>query len=211
MPHEINFCDSVLPEPVRILGLTLRPYSIGSEILLLRQRNPLVILTGEQFSVFTPGSQMQAVRNAVLVCYRSWSENRRPEKWLKLWQWKIRRMDHGQSIIDFLKYRAAGSTFPPSPSEEARRVYSKDDGDRGRLLGAPFLCRLYAFISKLPEREIRQHGPTAWDFPLGFATFLYLTHLENEGANQIENEREAEVRREWEQHLAEVDPERRIA
>ena len=122
MPHEFSFVDSVIQNPVTVLGLRLKSFSLGHEIILSKQKNPLVILTAGQFAVFTPESQVAAIQNAALVCYRSWTENQRPEKWLRLWQWRIRKMDHGQAIQDFLKYRADGSTFPPATSEEARDV-----------------------------------------------------------------------------------------
>ena len=210
MPHEVAFVDSVVQAPVKVLGLNLRCYSIGMEVLLIRQRNPLAISTGQEFSVFKPEDQCAAIQNAALICYRSWGENQRPEKWVRLWLWRIRNMDHGQAITDFLNYRMAGSSFPPGPSEAARRVMKADRED-ARLLGSPFLCRLYGFISGLPKREIRAFGSSAWDFPLGFASFLYMSHLEVEGAYQVENTKEAKIEAEWQEHLSAIPPERRIA
>lgn len=209
MPHEFQFVDAVIQAPVTVLGLRMRNYSLGAEVILSRQKNPLVILSGTQFSVFTPNSQIAAIQNAALVCYRSWTENQRPEKWLRLWQWRIRKMDHGQAIEDFLKYRADGSTFPPATSEEARDVEGREKG--GRLLGAPFLCRVYQFLTSLPDREIRQFGETAFDFPFGFACFLYLTHLENAGAYQIENEKESQIKEEFQKHISDIPEDRRLA
>ena len=90
-------------------------------------------------------------------------------------------------------------------------MVSKSDREDGRLLGAPFLCRVYTFIAMLPDREIRAFGSSAFDFPLGFASFLYMSHLEKEGAAQIENEKEAQIEAEWQKHLSEIPAERRIA
>ena len=211
--HETAFIDAVLQAPVQVLGLTLRPYALGHEILLVRQRNPLVILTGSQFTVFSEESQRRAVQNAVLVCYRTWAQNQRPEKNVRFWKWRVERMfDHGQAIIDFLRYRAAGMTAPPAPTDHALLVLSKNkDDDSGRFLGGPFLARLYTFIARLPDREIRQFGETAFDFPMGFGTFLYKCHLEQKGCLQIENEQEAEVEKEYQQAIANVPAERRLA
>ena len=209
MPHEVQFVDSVIQAPVKVLGLRLRPYSLGSEILLLRQRNPLIVLSGQQFSVFSPESQSRAVQNAVLVCYRSWAENQKPEKWLKFWLWRIRNLDHGQAAMDFSNYRNAGATFPTGPSEHAMQVlYGDDDAKPARQHGAPFFCRLYNFISGLPDREIRQFGESAWDFPLGLAQFLYLSHLEETGSARIENAKEAEEEKAWREIKADHSPER---
>ena len=213
MPHEFTFSDAVLPEPAEILGLTLKYYSIGHELILFRRRNHLLVLNGPSFLVCLPETQVAAIQNAVLVCSRSWEENATAGSAppYRLWRWRQRKADHTKAMIAFLEYRSAGSLFPRGPSKEAKEVLQKEAGESGRLLGAPFLCRLYAFIAHLPEREIRSFGSSAWDFPMGFATFLYCTHLENEGASQIENEAELQVRLDWEKALAEIPADRRIA
>jgi hypothetical protein len=208
--HEISFVDAVIQPEVRVLGLKLKPFSIGHEVLLLRGRNPLVILTGKQFNVFTPESQYKAIQDATLICHNSWLKNHRPQRGLGFWKWRIRKMDHGQALVDFANYRAAGSTFPRGPSKEAVAALYKDD-EPGRFLGAPFLCRLYQFIIGLPDREIRIHGKTAFDFPLGLATFLYMSKLEQDGGCKIENDKEEQARLEWEAALAGVSSDRRIA
>lgn len=211
MPHEIAFADSVVQPPVKVLGLRLRSYSIGHELILASQRNPLVILDGPQFSVFSPESQREAIQNAVLVCYRSWTENKQPDRWVNLWKWRIRKSDFFRATNEFLSYRSAGTTFPPPPSDHARQVLAKDKEERGRLLGSPFICRLYNFVSRLPDHEIKQCGETAFDFPIGFASFLYLSHLEQEGCAKIENSDEHKIQRDYEAMLADVPAERRLA
>ena len=189
-----------------MLGLLLKSFSIGHELILLRQRNPLVYLTGEQFSVFTPESQARAIQNAALVCYRSWNENKKPEKWVRFWQWKIRRMDHGKAIQDFLNYRAAGHSSPPPPGPHAKDVTAEEGEKEGRQYGAPFLCRLFNFVAALPDREIRVFGDTAYDFPMGLGCFLYLSWLEAEGRARIENEEEARLQKEYEELSAGTTP-----
>lgn len=216
--HETEFIDAVLRTPVKVFGLTLRAYSLGHQILLIRQRNPLVILTQDQFAVFSVESQRQAIQNAALVCSRLWKENvlaaPAPPK-LTFWRWRMNRLGAARpelvegAINDFRLYRLAGMTCPPRPSEQARLVLSKDK-DEGRYLGGPFMARLYNFISGLPDREIRQFGETAFDFPMGFAAFLYMCHLEQEGSIEIENEKEAAVQREWEEAVAKVPAARRL-
>jgi hypothetical protein len=210
VPHDIAFVDSVVQAPVRVLGLNLRAFSLGHEIILIRQRNPIVSLTSQQFSELPQEQQAAAIQNAALVCYRSWEENQRPEKWVWLWLWKIRKLDHGKALSDFLSYRYDGSSFPPAPSEAARTV-TKSDREEARLLGSPFLCRLYSFISQLPDREIRAFGTSAFDFPLGFASFIYMSHLEMEGSAQVENAKEAQIEAEWKKHLEDIPKERRLA
>ena len=123
-------------------------------------------------------------------------------------------MDHGKAIEDFLNYRHAGSSFPRGPSKDVVTILNDMEGKSndggGRFLGSPFLCRLYNFICKMPESEIRIHGETAFDFPMGLGAFLYMAHLEQEGSAQVENEKEAEMRKEIEGHLEAIPLERRI-
>lgn len=192
MPHEQAFVDSVLQAPVRVLGLTLRHFSIGHQIILQRRRNPLVLLSGQVFlSEYNPERQYAAIQNAALVCYRSWRENQKPEKWLRFWQWRIRHLDHTEAIQTFREYQIAGSMCPPGPSEHARDVLYGDDDKPGRSRGSPFVAMVLNFVMRLPEIEIRQFGDTAYDFPFGLACFLYLASLEEKGEARIENEQEA--------------------
>ena len=49
----IVFADALRPSPVRILRLPMRPYSLGHELILLQQRNPLLFLTPDEFGKLT--------------------------------------------------------------------------------------------------------------------------------------------------------------
>ena len=210
MPHETIFVDSALQARVRILGLTLRPFSIGHQVLLIRQRNPLVWFDEREPSLFSPEAQRDAIQNAVLVCYRSWKENLLRERWIGLWRWRVRNMDHEEATRAFMEYHRAGSQCLPAPSDAVvKGLYGDDDGP-GREYGSPFNARLLLFVMSLPPDEIRMFGESAYDFPLGLAQVLYLSHLESEGKARVENEREAMEEAENQRLKSETTPERRF-
>ena len=176
----------------------------------MRQRNPLVILSRREFAPFTPENQREAIELAAVVCRFSWKQNHKPIRQRRLWRWLVRKMDYAQATEDFRQYREAGCSGPPGPSEHAQMVTSKPGDNSGRQFGGPYLARLYTFVARLPDREISFWGGSAYDFPLGLASFLYLTDLEQKGEARIENERERQIEEEWQKHMAGVPEDERL-
>jgi hypothetical protein len=163
----LAFADAARPARSVILGLLMLDYSIGHEIILLRQRNELVCGGFEQLS--EPG-QRTAIIRAVLVCSRDWRQ--KPHRWLRLWGWMIRKADFALAVADFRNYRAAGTTFPNIlPAKE-----------ESRELGSPFLARLIAFAG------------FNYDAPLGMLLWSFYAGAEAEGCCMVENETERQIR-----------------
>lgn len=182
------------------------PYSIGHEILLLNQRNPLIFDRAD-FEKLEPAQQRSAVIRAALVCYRTWGQNHRRERNLSLWMWFNRRANWAAEIAEFRNYRTAGTSYPPAPTDDAYMMANggqKRDG--GRSLGGSDLARALGFACD----HFKALGcESAYDVPFGLANHLYLTAMEMEGNVVIENEREAEVREELVEHMAKIEEERR--
>lgn len=202
--HDAQFAAAARPARYSILRLPMRPYSIGHEILLLAQGNP-ILYSG--FDSLPANEQRAAVIRAALICSQDWLDNQKPHRWLGLWSWLNRNTDYALAIADFKNYRDAGSTFPNVPDKEAGRIASNMLGEeprKGRELGSPYLARVYNFICEKPETEIRAHGKTTFDFPLGLANFLYLTRLECDGDFKIENAKEMEIKNEMAGHREKI-------
>lgn len=188
--HEAAFAKAALPAPAVILGLPMRPYSIGHELWLTRQKNPLA---GQ-------GDCSRAqLEEAALVCSESWAGAREMNRdWLmipkiKLWKWRMRKESTARAVELFRNYRAEGSiTFP---NESPNR-----GGQASRIPGAPFLLRLIRFLmdqNRLKESE-------CLDYPLGLAHMHYCAYWESQGALEVYNEHDA-TRDAW---IAEMEAKR---
>lgn len=213
--HDLAFADSARPSRVVCLRLLLLPYSLGHEVLLWQSRNPLLVLDREDFNGLPANEQILSLVRAVSICSRNWSENQKPERWVRLWGFTIRKTDWPVAIADFRNYLDAGRSMLKTLSSaipEDAEAYKIANNDQpidagGRSLGAPFASQLLVFAVdklKLPLAE-------AWDAPFALLGNLYLTHLESEGRLYIENHREAQVRAEMAEHYAAIQREREKA
>ncbi len=204
--HDVLFADAAKPASCNILKLKLKAYSIGHELLLFQQGN-MLLSSKSDFDKLEGNLQRAAIIRAALVCSQNWRENHQPHRWLKLWRWANRNTDYALAIADFRNYRQSGSLYPPAPDEKSDLIANGEKEEGGRNLGAPFMARLFNFISALPDREIKNYGETAFDFPLGLGQFLYFSHLESEGVMKIENDNEAQIREEMAGHLSAIEKE----
>lgn len=191
--HETAFLDAVRPARRVILRLLMLPYSIGHEILLAQRKNPLVQLSQEDFNKLTIEQQCAAVIEAALICSRTWKQNQRQHKWVKLWGWFIRKEDFALAIAEFRIYRAEGSTWP--------MIAPLDDSEKGRELGSPYLARILSYATTV-------YGENALDAALGLSQWLYFAHAESEGACRVENEMEEAVRTQKAAILEDIERER---
>lgn len=207
--HDLAFAFAARPAQCVIFKLLMLDYSIGHEILLLREQNPLVTLSPDGFSNLSRDGQKESIIRATLTCSQTWEQNKIPPKWMRLWGWAIRNRDRIQAIADWQNYRMSGSLYPPTPDAESDVIANGDEDNRkGRELGGPFLARLLNFVSGLPERDFKG---SAFDFPLGLATFLYFSEMEVKGEMRIENTKESEVRSEMAAHRAAIAKEKEAA
>src|SRR5947209_2778814 len=103
--HEALLARAARPAPVIVLGLLMRPFSIGHYLLLIREGNPLADST--KASAFK-------VAEAALICSQTWTESARMPFdsiiRLKLWLWKLRtrKADFAAELLSFVVYRDSG-------------------------------------------------------------------------------------------------------
>ncbi len=208
--HELAFADATRPTPVSVLKLPLRTFTLGHELLLLRQRNAFMLLPESDFNALLWPWQRLQLQRAVLVCYRDWEGNQKPERFLKLWNWFTRNADLRVAIADFRNYLAEHRQLLPSLSsdvpEDAEAYQIANRGEEiggGRSLGAPMLAQLVNFAQ---ERRLGTElgFQTLWDVPYALAGNLYFTDLERNGQMHIENFREREEREAMAKHRADV-------
>ena len=184
--HDAAFASAALQSPVTILKLALRPYSVGHELWLQAENNPLNSLQEP-----LPNSRIlgRHVVEAVWICAHSWRELRSMHQaWLTpfkiaAWRRRNRGADLAPAAADFQNYRRAGSTAPPmGPIDGA-----------GRDLGGPPLAGITQFLL---ESRLALSADEAMDFPLGLAYWHYAVHREGKGALKILNAGEMEFE-EW--------------
>ena len=201
MSHELQFSDSVRPARVRILKLALLDYSLGHEALLLNQRNAFLLCSAKQISEMPMEQAIFALKSGVLICSQTWSENHRPQKWIRLWGWLTRNENWPLAIAEFQNYISAGRALPKAPSKFACEVlYGKDD-DKGRAMGSPLLAQFYLWATRPENKEM---FPIGWDASFAMAGTLYFAQLEMEGRARIENSAESEEQTEMDKIQSEV-------
>jgi hypothetical protein len=180
--HEAAFARAALPAPCQVLGMALKPFSLGHEVYLEREnRYP----KPETRILETPLSLIKAV----LICCQSWEELQgMTSDWLldlKLWIWKrrLRKTDWPGELRAFEVYRQEGSLeFPLSD------IVRPGSGSGPRPPGTPFLLRLHQFL----VIRMRMEEVEAWDYPLGLAKMQWAAYWEEEGGLQIYNWQDAE-------------------
>ncbi len=181
--HDSLLARAARPAPAIVLGLLMRPFSIGHHILLVREGNPLAD---------SNDASAVKVAEAALICSQTWEENARMQfDWLigfKLWLWKqrLKRMDIPSELLNFVQYRNAGSLeFPmsdrPRPGQSSTR----------RPPGTPFAIRLQQFLMSTLHLSESQ----AWDYPLGLAKMRWQTHWEEQDGLDVYNVHDAEFDR----------------
>lgn len=208
--NELAFADCARPAPVSILRLELLPYSIGHEVLLLHERNSLLLKSEESFAQLPLANQIFAVKRAALICSQTWKENGSRQQWLRLWGWMTRNADYSLAAVDLRNYLTAGRALPRPPSKHACHVlYGKDD-EKGRALGSPLMARIYNYVcANLGKFNLTP--ATAWDAPLSLAGMLYFAELESAGNMRIENDAEAAEQAELERIEREIEQEKMFA
>jgi hypothetical protein len=163
-------------------------YSIGHELLLLHERNALIVPDDSA----TDETYRFAILRAVMICSRSWEENQRPMRWRRVWSWLARRCDLAAAIQAFREYRLAGVSMP-----EVKPI----PGEKGRALGGPHLARVLEFAMRL-------RGQEAFDMPFGLAQWLYYCGAESEGACMMLSDEEREMESAKDALIAEIRKEK---
>lgn len=186
------FAAAVRPALRRILRCNLRDYTIGHEIILISENNPLLWVP-EYFDTLPLNTRANAVQRAVSICSRNWSENQSPDKNQWLWFWLIRKCDRIDACKEFVSYRATGSTIPqmkPSNSSESDAQ------------GSPFVARLLDYGSL-------RFGERVYDVPLGQLQWMYFANAESDGRCKVKNSIQLQIDSEMKQHEEDYDREQK--
>lgn len=189
--HESCLARAARQTPAVVLGLLLRPYSLGHELALIRENNPL-------WEIDTASAGQLA--EAVWICGSTWNELR-PSWWnlfkARIWMRRVSakkgrfgkptppRFDFEQELKKFVAYRNEGSLeFPIDDSLD-----TTESGGTSRTPGAPFLLRLHMFLTMRRGKS----DAAAWDFPYGLAKMEWCSFWESEtGRLKIYNHEDAE-------------------
>ena len=179
--HEEILYRAACPAPAVVMGLLLRPYSLGHDLRLTGLGNPL-----HNSDSATP----RQLSEAVLICSQGWRETERmPWDFLlsfKMWHWRRRvrvwQCKAETELARFIQYRNEGSLeFPPSGVIDPSRPGGT------KVAGAPFVLRLHHFL----VMHLRLTEAEAWDYPLGLAKCRWGCYWEEYGDAALYNEMEA--------------------
>lgn len=155
-----DFFRALRPEPVRVLGVDLLPFSLGHAIHLKRF---------EAYPVMTPPDLLLAL----LVCSCRFDDLPAVlgDRWLpvkmKLWGWTHRNWDFALKMQAFHDYVSAGSLGPD--------IYEKDQHESMELPGAPWLAHLKTVLMA----ELGYSRTEVLNTPYGECLWDYYTHWEN--------------------------------
>lgn len=204
--HEAALSRAAQPVPVVVLGMLLRPLSVGHVLQFSRDE----ILLGVVHGSLDP-SQVTA---AVLICCQSWEQSCGIEHdrflALKLWIWKRRVFRAARAHV---KRKAAGlesgNYFATEAAKfneylregatefEVSEFRGPESNTRTRSPGSPWILRLQQWLMT----HLRLTEQQAWDYPYGLAKMRWACHWEQEGGINIKNDSEGE----FERYAAEQD------
>jgi hypothetical protein len=180
--HEPLLASAALPQPKIIFGLLAkRYYSLGHELFLIRENNPLV--TGGEV-------KREHIQRAAWICASTWtelfSEHDSFGSHFKRWIWRMRTKRSSQEVAtaEFHSYRDAG--LLQFPHSEIPRPVDRHT-QTTRAPGSPFLLRLHSFVMT----HLRLSEAEAWDYGAGLAKMRWQCHWEQEGGLDIANEHDA--------------------
>ena len=178
--HELAFANSFRPPEQILFGVKMENYSIGHELALVRQGNPLATYTAKSFSELPTIAKRLALAMAIEVCGNVRSLFRK---------WRLAFLIHRLSdeslsyaIEAFDTYRRFGSEDLPM------QKMPRQHGVPFHYFGAPELARLINYVADHHQTLIAVHfGGSPLNFPVGLARVLYSTQLETDGAIWIKN------------------------
>lgn len=189
--HEDALARAAQPAPVVVLGMLLRPLSIG-HILLFHRENLMDAATSGRLTA-------QQLSSAVLICCQNWAEiSTIRQDWLlgvKMWAWRQRvarlakrhqrdfpalpySVNESRKLIAYLS--AGCQQFPASEIE-------RPDRSSPRTPGTPFLLNLQQWLMV----TFGLTESAAWDYPFALAKMRWAAHWEMQGGMEIANGVEA--------------------
>lgn len=179
------------------LNLPLATYTLGHELVLLRQRSPFLCLSRSEFDGLPYPQQVLAITLAVQICAAP-AAFRWP---FSAFLWRHRSHDYSLAIADFRNYLTANRQILPALSAEnkaeAEAYEIANKGEKisaGRPLGSPLIANLINYCLT----ELRLDYQEALASPFGVTANLYFSALEAKGRIYIENHNEKTIRAEME-------------
>ncbi len=205
--HELAFADAARPTQVVCLRLRLQTYTLGHEILLLKERNAAFLCPRDQFSDLPLEQQIFSIKRFALICSQTWEENHGRQKWLNLWGWFTRKADYDLELLEIRNYLSAAHETLPAPNAEADEI-ENGKPEKGRAMGSPYLAQLMNFAAP----RLHLFGvKSVFDVSFALCSALYFSQLESDGSFRIENHKEAETRQKLENIRAEYEAEQASA
>ena len=191
--HEAALFRAAQPVPTVVLGMLLRPLSLGHILFYVQSGITDDIAAGKLTA--------QKLTEAVMFGSQSWDESAGLLSdhllGLKLWIWRKRveraarrheklRRRHSDlrpyfevEAAKFAGWLQAGcEELPVSDTPRA------DKGSPARLPGSPFLLRIQQWLMT----TLRLTESQAWNYPFGLAKMRWACHWESEGGIDIRNE-----------------------
>ena len=166
-----EYFEALIPEPVRVLGLKLKPFSAGHIALLSRMDNPLV--AGGEITV-------SALADAVFVCAHGFADgiaaldNPDTTGFMERWRKEVGDFDLAEKLALFKAYISAGSKF--------EMVYvPKRASESTNISRVPFVQHVRATL-------MHYYGITSaefWDMPWALALWDYYTAPVMEGTGDL--------------------------
>lgn len=204
------------------MGLPLRPYTLGHEIMLLAERN--LFLCSPDIENEPLENWCVDLQRAADICSMDWAENHfRPKSWIealkhqkayKKWAKVLKKSDFFAEIPMFRAYLSVGRSLLPvlssSMPEDAEAYELANNAEKmgsGRSLGAPLLAQLLTFAMV----DLHLTKSEAMDSQFSEIGNLYFANLESEGSLYIENYKELEARNKMTTFRAESKAEREAA
>lgn len=167
------YFEAAIPEPFRVLGRKLQPFTLGHQILLERFDSSFSIGAEKAptfedliFSVYIcsysyPVALRKVTQNTLFACFAIRLE-------MKLWSWRCGKFDVIEAMMFFREYVNAHSKEPAFWVEQKRGSASS---------GIPFI----QFLKVKLEQELGYTEAEALCTPYQIAVWNYLTHLEGKG------------------------------
>jgi hypothetical protein len=229
--HEIAFADCTLPAKHTVLKRQLRDFSIGHRLLLIRQRNPILLDSENGFDELSLETQIMWLIEAVVICARSYADRAKLEQpsllnWRRLlnsadmaaWHWHRRGcplglwklkifftggVDWALELAHFRIYLNASRLITDYDSQTPGFAFlpCKPGEDSGSRFSGAPYEAI--LIQFLLGSGLACNAAAAMEFPFASAQIHFLAHLEREGRLKIMNEAEVKFEQDWnEQELA---------
>ena len=177
-----HYLSAALPEPVRVLGQVLHPFSLGHYKRLVRIGNWFVLDPKER----TAEPDLSDLLMGVWTCAQTWEESHAklhdPEafqKEIEEWGKRLKPEHFEQAFVLFGEYVVDGSTWPELGEPK----------HHSRMPGSPFIQRVQITL----QAKVGLTRSEALNHPLGEALCDYFCYWEMQDAVDVLGREEARL------------------